>query len=145
MAIQPWEPFREMMSLRNAMDRLFEEGFMGPLAGAPSRVAIDMYQTDSDVVIKASLPGIKPEDVEITCAGETCTIRGETKAEREQKREDYLLQERRYGSFSRTISLPVSVRTEQAEATFENGVLTLRLPKAPEARPRRIQLKTGKP
>lgn len=142
MAIQRWEPFREMMSLRDTMERLFEETMMRPWAAGPTTIPIDLYQTDTDVFIKASLPGIRPENVEITCSGETCTIRGEIKAERETKREDYFLQERRYGSFSRTLTLPISVRTEQAEANFEHGVLTLRLPKSPEAQPRKIQVRT---
>jgi HSP20 family protein len=93
------------------------------------------------VVVKASLPGVKPEDVDITISGDTLTIKGETKTEEEVKREDYLYQERRYGSFSRTIALPSSLQTDKAEATFENGVLTLTIPKIEEVKPKTIKVK----
>jgi len=142
-----WEPFRELVSLRQAMDRLFEESFVRPsrflsLLGEEARPAIDMHQTANEVVVKAALPGVKPEDVDITITGDTLTIRGETKGKEEVKREDYLCQECRYGAFSRYITLPSALKTEKVEASFEDGVLTLTIPRAEEAKHKTIKVKT---
>jgi HSP20 family protein len=147
MAMQRWEPFREMTSLRNAMDRLFEESFVRPSRWwleeeRQGTVALDMYQTDNDVVVKASLPGFKPEEVDISISGDTLTLKGEHKEEKETKEKDYFYQERRYGSFSRTVTIPVEVKSEKADATFEDGVLILTLPKAEEAKPKQIKVKS---
>lgn len=142
MSIMRWDPFAEV---RQAMDRALEESFrpLRILRGfeeiAP--VPIDMYHTANEVVIKAALPGIKPEELDITISGNALTIKGETKAEEELKREDYLYQERRYGAFSRTITLPSSLETDKAGATFENGVLTLTIPKVEEIKPKAIRIK----
>jgi HSP20 family protein len=129
------------------MDRLFEESFVRPsrilgLFGEEAQPPIDMYQTPSEVVVKATLPGVKPDDVEISITGDTLTIKGETKASEEAKREDYLYQEHRYGAFSRSITLPPALQSEKAEATFENGVLTLTIPRAEEMKPKTIKVKT---
>jgi HSP20 family protein len=140
MSIMRWDPFADV---RQAMDRVLEESFrpLRALRGVEEVTpAIDMYHTPTEVVIKASLPGIKPEDVNITISGDTLNIKGETKTEEEIKREDYLYQERRYGSFSRTIALPSSLKTDKAEATFESGVLTLTIPKMEEAKPKTIKV-----
>jgi HSP20 family protein len=147
MALTRWDPFREMMSLRDAMDRLFEESFVRPARWLAPRLEgvgmlpIDMYETDEAVVLKAPIAGIKPEDMDISVAGDTLTIKGETKAEEEIKRENYYCQERRFGAFSRSVTLPVPVVAEEAEAVFENGVLTLTLPKAEEVKPKAIKVK----
>jgi len=146
MAIERWHPFTELMSLRQAMDRLFEDSFVRPThalatlgeAGAPT---LDIYQTPNEVVVKAALPGLKPEDVNIDITGETLTIRGESKAEQEVKKEDYLYQERRYGAFSRSVVLPSGLKTDKAEATMEDGILTLTIPKAEEVKPKKISAK----
>lgn len=138
-----WEPFRELMSLREAMDRLFEESFVRPWRLLPFEYgtpAVDMYQTDDAVVVKASLPGVKPEDIDISITGDTLTIRGESKSQEEVKEENYIRREMRYGSFTRTLPIPVSVQTDKAEAVFENGVLTLTLPKAEEVKPKSIKV-----
>ena len=142
-----WEPFRELISLREAMDRLFEESFVRPWGGrlAPLGVealAVDMYETDDDIVVKASLPGVKPEEVDISVTGNTLTIKGETKAEEEVKEKNYIRRERCYGAFSRALTLPTQVDVNKAEAVFENGVLTLTLPKAEEVKPKTIKVKT---
>ena len=140
-----WDPFREIMSLRNAMDRLFEDSFVHPTRVWPElgggQLAIDMYQTDDDVVVKASLPGLKPEEVDISVTGDTLTIRGEHKEEKEVKQEDYLYKERRYGVYNRSVTMPVQVKAEKAEAVFDNGILTLTLPKAEETKPKQIKVK----
>jgi len=147
MSMIRWEPFRELVSLRQAMDRLFEESFVRPsrfisLLGEEAHPAIDMHQTPNEVVVKAALPGVKPEDVDITITGDVLTIKGETKTEEEMKREDYLCQECRYGAFSRSITLPGAFKTDKAEASFEDGVLTLTIPRAEEAKPKTIKVKT---
>jgi len=141
-----WEPFRDLISLREAMDRLFEESFIRPRAGwlvplGAEALAVDMYETDQDVVVKSSVAGVKPEDIDITITGDTLTIKGETKAEEKIERENYVRQERRYGAFSRSLTLPTTIVAEQAKAEFENGVLTLTLPKAEEVKPKTIKVK----
>ncbi len=146
MSIVRWEPFRDMMTLREAMDRLFEESFVSPrrrewLAPAETAVALDMYETEDAVVIKSSIPGVKPEDVDITVTGNTLSISGETKEEEEVKEENFIRRERRYGAFSRSVTLPEGVKADEAEANFEDGVLTLTVPKAPEAKPKVIKVK----
>jgi len=147
MTMMRWEPFRDMVTLRNAMDRLFEESFVRPSLLFPESVgefAVDMFQTDNDVIIKAALPGIRPEDTDISISGDMVTIKAERKEDQEVKEEDYLYKEHRYGSFTRTITLPMSVQTGKAEANFEDGMLTLRLPKAEEVKPKQIKIKTTK-
>ena len=146
MAIERWQPFSELMSLGQAMDKLFEDSFVRPsralaALGEASVPALDIYQTPNEAVVKATLPGLKPEDVRIDITGETVTIKGETKAEQEIKREDYLYQERRYGSFSRSVVLPGGLETDKAEAMMEDGVLTLTIPKAEEVKPKAIKVK----
>ncbi|MDP2726103.1 MAG: Hsp20/alpha crystallin family protein [Dehalococcoidia bacterium] len=139
MAIVRWDPFQEMVSVRDAMDRLFQESFVRPTTRLLTReggLAMDIYDTDNEVVVKASLPGIKPEDVDITMTGDMLTIRGESKAEENIKQENYYLQERRYGSFSRSVTIPMPVQADKAEAKFEHGVLTLTLPKAKRSSPK---------
>ena len=142
-----WEPFRDLISLREAMDRLFEESFVRPRAGwlAPlgaETLAVDMYETDEDVVVKTSVPGVKAEDIDITITGDTLTIKGETRSEEKVEEANYIRQERRYGAFSRSLTLPTSIVAEDAKAEFDNGVLTLTLPKAEEVKPKSIKVKT---
>ena len=143
-----WDPFREMVSLRDAMDRLFEESFVRPFGERPwlgdeaRALALDIYETDDDLVVETSLPGISPDDVDISIAGNSLTIKGETKHEEEKEEKGkYHFRERRYGAFQRTVSLPVEVNADEAEATFENGVLKLSLPKVEETKPKRITVK----
>jgi HSP20 family protein len=146
MSISRWEPFKEFMTLRQAMDRIFEDSIIRParLWGEGSgRVSLplDVYETRDAFVVRASLPGVKPEDVDITMEGNTLTIRGETKTPPEEG--TYLLQEQRYGPFARSIELGTAAQPEKAEASFKNGVLTLTIPKAEEAKPRVIKVKPG--
>lgn len=135
-------PFREMLTLREAMDRLFDESFVRGSASANGYgLALDVQADKDDYVLRANVPGLKPEDLHIEVVDNTVTVSGEIKGEREEKRDNYLLQERRYGQFSRTISLPTSVNPAKAEATIEQGVLTVRVPKAEEAKPKAITIK----
>jgi HSP20 family protein len=148
--ITRYDPLGEMVSLRSAMDRLFEDSFVSPLTwrtiGAGSEAvnpAIDVHETADELVVSAALPGMKADDVEITITGQTLTLRGEFKADDEVKREQYLYRERRYGSFSRTLQLPVRVQGDHATATFADGVLTLTIPKAEEVKPRQIRIEAN--
>ena len=146
MTMQRWGPFKEMVTLRNAMDRLFEDSFVRPAAwwvegDARGALALDMYQTANEVVVKASLPGFKPEEVDISITGDTLSVKAEHKEESESREGEYFIRERRYGALSRVVSIPVNVKSDKAEASFENGVLTLTLPKAEEAKPKQIKVK----
>ena len=143
-----WEPFRELATMRNTMERFFDEPLFEPThlwsrSLDVFKPAIDIAEEDGAYIVKASIPGIKPEDVEITLAENTLTIKGEAKEDKEIKEENYHLRERRYGSFVRTMTLPMTVDPDKVEATDENGVLTLRLPKSEEIKPKKIAVKTG--
>lgn len=140
-------PWREMMTLREAMNQLFEESMVrprtrrwveGPQEGE-LRLPLDVYTTPEEIVIIASLPGLTPDEVDISIEGDTLMIRGELRPPLENV--SYLFQERTYGAFSRTLTLNVPVEAEGAEAVFENGVLTLTLPKAEETKPKIIKVK----
>ncbi len=140
-----WEPAREMMTLREAMDRLFDDAFTRPLSirdgWSMATPAIDMYQTDNDVVVKASIPGINAEDVQINVTGDILTLKGEVKQESEQNDRAWHIREQRFGSFERSVVLPTDVKSDKAEAVFENGILTITLPKADEVKPKTINIK----
>ena len=140
-----WEPAREMMTLREAMDRLFDDAFTRPLSIAGNGwavPAVDMYQTDNEVVVKAALPGIKADEVQINVTGEVLTLKGETKQENETKEKAYHIREQRWGAFERSLVLPTEVVADKAKADFENGILTITLPKADEVKPKTINIKT---
>jgi len=140
-----WEPAREMMTLREAMDHLFDDAFTRPfrLSNSFGSVpSVDMYQTDNEIVVKAAIPGVKTDDVQINVTGELLTIKGEVKEKEEVKEKAYHLREQRWGTFERSIALPTDVIADKAKAEFENGVLTITLPKAEEVRPKSISIKT---
>jgi HSP20 family protein len=145
MAIERWDPFREMVSLRDAMNSLLQESFVWPgrataAGGSPATLPLDISESENEYVVRASLPGVRPEDVQITVHGDTLTIRAESKAEEEQQGQNWLLRERRFGAFQRSVSLASPVNSDQAQARFEHGVLTLTLPKAEEAKPKQIRI-----
>ncbi|NPV07548.1 MAG: Hsp20/alpha crystallin family protein [Anaerolineae bacterium] len=144
--ITRWDPLAEAVSLRQMMDRLFEDSFVRPFTwrgdtGRALRPPLDIYSTDEDIVILMSVPGVKPEDVDVTVEGDTVTIRGEIKPPIENV--DYVVQERATGPFRRVVTLNVPVEADKAEASFKDGVLTLTLPKAAEIRPRSIKVQAG--
>ncbi len=138
-----WEPMRDMMSLREAMDHLFDEAFTRPmgLTTGMQMPAVDMYQNDDEVVVRATLPGIKPDEVQISVTGDLITIKGEMKENSDTKERSYHIREHRYGAFERTLSLPTAVISDKAKAEFENGILTITLPKAEEVKPKTITVK----
>jgi HSP20 family protein len=140
-----WNPARDAVSLREAMDRLFEESFLRPdLFGSwespASALPLDMYETENDVVVKASVPGVKPEDLQVTVTGDLLTIKGEFKTEEKTEKRNFLRQERRFGSFCRQLGLPTGVDSGKAEASFENGILTLTLPKVEAVKPKTVKV-----
>ncbi len=138
-----WEPMREIMTLREAMDRLFDDAFTRPLSlsAVSAMPAIDLYQTNDEVIVKAALPGLKADEVQISVTGDVLTLRGEFKQEEEKKEATWHIRERRFGSFERSVMLPTDVQTDKARADFENGVLTVTLPKAEAVKPRTISIK----
>jgi HSP20 family protein len=139
-------PFGELLSLRQAMDRLFEDSFVGPRGawsapqgeGAP--LPLDVSTTADALVVEAALPGVRPDDVDITVEDGTLTIRGSSGTERRESQGDVLVQEIRRGEVSRSLSLPTGLEPDRAEATFEDGILTLRIPRAEQVKPRQIRI-----
>ena len=146
MTLMRWDPFREVFSLRDAMDRLMEESFVRPswwANGNTFGLPLDVQESDNNYIVKASLPGYKPEDVNITVTGDTLTIRAEHRGEEERKGENFLLRERRFGTVSRSITLPAPIQGDQVQANYHNGELILTLPKVEEVKPRQIQITAG--
>jgi HSP20 family protein len=141
-----WDPFAD---LRTTMDRLFDEGFSRPWRLLPAQeqqewaFPIEVAESENEVELKAALPGIRPDKVEISVTNDVLTIRAEHKEEAEDKKKDYYRRELRYGTYHRSMALPVAVDTEKAEARFENGVLHLRLPKAEAMKPKQIKVRNG--
>jgi HSP20 family protein len=147
--ITRFDPFSEMVSLRSAMDRLFEDSFVSPLTwrtvanGTAINPAVDVHETDDDIVVTAALPGMKSDDIDITITGQNLTLRGELKADDTVEHDQYIYRERRFGSFNRSFQLPVRVDGDRADASFSDGILTLRIPKADEVKPRQIRINPG--
>ncbi len=138
-----WEPMRDMLTLREAKNQLFDDSFTNPfrISGVSSMPAIDLYQNNDELVVKAALPGFEAGDVQISVSDDILTLRGEFKQENEQKEATYHIREQRYGSFERSIRLPSDAQTEKAKADFEKGILTITLPKAEAAKPKVITIK----
>jgi HSP20 family protein len=134
-----------MMTLREAMDRLFEESFVRPRGeweGESRRYSapMDIYATDKDVVVSMAVPGVDPDSVDITVDGNTLNIKGEIEGPLENV--NYVLQERPYGAFNRSIRLNVPVDADRAEASFDQGILTLHIPKQEEVKPKTIRIES---
>ena len=143
-----WEPFRRATSLQDQVNRLFsdvlerksEESSL--TAWAPS---VDIYETEHELVVKADLPEIDPKDLDIRVENNILTIRGERKFEKNVSEENYLRVERAYGSFARSFTLANTVNSEAIKADYQNGVLTLSIPKREEAKPKQIKVNVGTP
>jgi HSP20 family protein len=142
--ITRWDPFAEMASLRQQIDRMFDEvrpwRALGSVNGGEAYFPVDLFETADAVVVKASLPGVRPEDIDISVTGQVLTLRGEAKEEKEEKGENWYRRERRSGAFARQFTLPAEVDAGKAHAEFEHGVLRLTLPKAEAARPKTIRV-----
>ena len=138
-----WDPAGNWMTPLRVRNRLRPGHALRALAeeGASSFLALDMFETDNDIVVKATLPGVKPDDIKITALGNSVTIQGEAKAEENVEEGSYIYRERRFGSFSRTVTLPQDVDADTADATFEDGVLTLSFPKPEETKAKTVQVK----
>lgn len=141
-----FDPFREMLSLRRAMDRMFDRALDTDQTWQTLTwdLALDVAENKDEFIVKASIPGINPDDLEITFTDNVLTIKGQTKEEKEIKQEQYHLRERRFGTFARSVSLPSKVKSEAIQANYEAGVLTLKLPKAEEVKPKKISIHVPK-
>jgi HSP20 family protein len=141
-----WDPFRELTVLQDRMNRLFQDfaprGEQELMAGnfVP---AVDIYEDEQGITVKAELPGLDPKDVDVRVENNVLTIRGERKFEKEEKEENFHRIERRYGSFVRSFTLPTSVDTDNVKADYENGVLKIQLAKRAEAKPKQIKVNVG--
>ncbi|MGQ9926136.1 MAG: Hsp20/alpha crystallin family protein [Chloroflexaceae bacterium] len=140
-----WDPFQEAMTLREAVNRLFEESFvpMLPTRDGSFMPALDLSETPDAYIVEMAVPGMKPEDLNVTIENGVLSISGEVKKSSEEQERNYHRIERRYGRFCRTITLPSTVRGDAIEAHLEHGVLTLRVPKAEEVKPRKITINVG--
>ena len=141
-----WEPTRELQTMRSLMDRFFDDPLFSPASlwnprGENFPVPLDLVEEEGQYIVKASMPGVKPEEVEITLADNMLTIKGESKRESESNEGNYHVRERHSGTFMRQIALPMAVKAEEVEATHENGVLTLHLPKMEAVKPKKIAVK----
>ena len=151
MAIVRFDPFRDLMGLQDRMNRLFDESFRGARTtgddwalGGNWAPAVDIYEHEGNIVLKAELPGIDPQDVDVRCENNVLTLRGERKYDNEVKQENYHRVERAYGGFTRSFTLPSVVDQEKIKAEYKDGVLELTLPKREEAKPKQISIKVTK-
>lgn len=145
MSISRWDPWGDIVSLREAMNTLFEDGFMRSrgATGAIYGLAVDVEETPDVFLIQASVPGIRDEDVSITLHGDTVTISGERKETPTCEAGRWLIRERQTGRFQRSITLPGAVKADDAKADFTGGVLSITLPKAEEAKARQIIVRSN--
>ena len=146
MNIVRWKPLNDSLDLFREMDRFFDNTMVGPhwvpfIFNGHSNPAVDVYDTEKELVVKAEMPGIEAEGLSIEINDEVLTIKGETKTEEEVKREDYYRQERRYGALTRNLPLPTGLEISKAEAGLENGVLTVTIPKSPTSKPKTVRVK----
>ena len=145
MELMPWRPFGELGSVRSEMDKLWNK-FLGETPFARSFTeewspSVDISETKDKLVIKAELPGLDAKDVNVSISGDLLTIKGEKKKEEEEKDEHHHYMERYYGSFQRSFQLPINVKTDKIEATFDKGILKVTLPKTEEAKKKEIEVK----
>jgi HSP20 family protein len=148
MALIRWEPAREINSLQQEMNRLFSTFFETPTGGAASSArrwipAMDLVETDDHFVLRADLPGLSQGDVDLSLEDNVLTLSGERKSEQEERREGYYRVERATGSFSRSLTLPEGVDGDAISATFDKGVLEVRIPKPEQRKPRKLQISVG--
>jgi HSP20 family protein len=151
MAIVRWEPFRDLLSLQERMNRMFDESYRSRTGGEDDWALggswappVDIYERDGNIVLKAELAGLDPKDVDIRVENNVLTLRGERKFENEVKRENFHRVERSYGTFTRSFTLPSAVDTERIKADFKDGVLQVTLPTREEAKPKQIAINAAK-
>src|SRR5437763_10659714 len=146
MSMDRWDPFRDMMTIREAMDRWFQQSLSGTgqllSTLRPDSIPVDVIEHDDSFEVRASVPGVKPEDVEVTVQGERVSIRADVRGDQERRGDNWLMREHRYGTLQRSVNLPSPVSSDNAEARIEHGILSLRLPKLQGAQARRISVST---
>ncbi len=145
MAVVKWDPLRDLLSIQDRMNRLFEQTLSR--SRAEERItastwspAVDIYETPETIIMKADLPGLSREDIEIQIRDNTLSLRGERRFAKDVQQENYLRIERAYGAFQRNFTLPATIQQDEIRATFRDGVLELTLPKAEEAKPKKIAI-----
>jgi HSP20 family protein len=143
--LTPWRPFGELSSLRREMDRLWENFFgerpLGRIWESEWAPSLDMSETKDNYVVKAEVPGIDVKHIDISLTGDVLTIKGEKRQEKEEKEEDYHLVERSYGSFSRSVRIPVEVESNKIKASYKNGILAITLPKSEKVKAKEVKIK----
>lgn len=145
--ITRWDPFREVATLQDRMNRMFNDQF-GALTRDESLTGsfvppVDVYEDENSIQVRLEVPGIEEKDIDIRLENNVLTVRGERKFEKEEKEENFHRIERRYGSFTRSFTLPATVNSEEVQADYEQGVLKVRLPKRAEAKPKQIKVNLG--
>src|SRR5260370_3580243 len=143
-----WEPFREFSTLQDRMTCLFREPYSDSardksLTTSSFAPAVDVYEDEHNVTVKIEVPGIDEKDIDVRIENNTLIVHGERKIEKEEKEENYRRVERQYGSFTRTFTLPNTVETENVSATYDKGVLKIKLAKKAEAKPKQIKVNVG--
>ena len=146
MTVNRWNPIRDMITLRETMDQMFNDAYTRNrdyrAQPAAWQLPVDAYATEDAIILVADVPGLKPEDLDVTLEGDTLTIRGEIKPNQESK--NYLLRERLTGRFERVLTINTPIETSKVEATFENGVVQIVLPKAEAVKPKQIKVNAVK-
>ena len=146
MQMTKWDPFKDLLTLQDRMNRLFDDSMRGVrqtdegLAGAVWSPAVDIYETDNEVVLKAEVPGVNQKDIDIQVENNTLTLRGERKIDKETARENYHRIERSYGSFLRSFTLPGTIDQEKIRADYKDGVLKIEMPKLEETKSKQIKV-----
>lgn len=146
MAITRWDPFQELATLQNRVNGIFQDYNRGQneLSTTSSFIpAVDVYEDDHKVVLKLEIPGVEEKDLDVQVENNTLTVRGERKFEKEEKEENFHRIERRYGTFSRSFTLPNTLDTDKVNASYENGVLRIELNKRAEAKPKQVKVNVG--
>jgi HSP20 family protein len=143
MSITRWDPFRDLEALRENVNRLFQESMVprreSPMAQAWTP-AVDVVEDDEKIIVKAELPGLKREDIDIELTGDTLTIKGERKFENEERKENYVRIERAYGEFRRVFTIGVPVKPGEVKASYKDGILEVCIPKAEEIKPKKVEV-----
>lgn len=145
--VNRWDPFRELNALQNTLNRVFQQEGRGQdelMTSGMFVPAVDIYEDEQHITLKVEVPGMKEQDFDIRVENDTLVVRGERKFDKEEKEENFHRIERRYGAFSRSFSLPKTVDTENVEASYDAGVLNIRLAKRAEAKPKQIRIGVGK-
>jgi len=150
MSVRRWDPFEDVSTLHRSMERAFDGFFATPRRAARDAAgrivwepAVEMYETDGDVIVRAELPNIDPKQVDITVTSDAVTLKGETYRDDEQKGRNYYRREIRYGAFTRTLPLATEVKSADAQATYKDGVLEIRVPKSERVKPTSVKVQVG--